>query len=185
MRLATALFSVVISSVGAAACSGGDGNPNAAAEQTQTSSAPAAGASFSEEDLTAFERGLAKEIEAIRAAQQEGAKARDPEARGRAMQAQWEDATIPQGAAAAGMDEARYRRVRAAVHDVLRTLDMQGKIDGPLSMDLSRADDATKTRLSQDPIAALPAESADALRGRLDQLTPLWAEYVSLSAVAG
>ena len=182
---ATALFFAMVVSVSGAACGGDGASSTDDGDQTHTSAAPAASTSFSEDDLAAFQRGFAKEVEAVRLAQQQATAARDPQARNRAAQAQWEDATIPQGAAAAGMDEARYRQVRGAVHEVLRTLDFQGKIQGPLSMDLSRADDATKARLSQDPMATLPAASANALRGRLEQLTPLWVQYVSLTAVAG
>ena len=68
--------------------------------------------------LAAYERGLRREIEAVRAAQQLTASATDPEQRSQAMQAQWETATIPQGAQASGLDEARYRDVREAVADL-------------------------------------------------------------------
>ncbi len=72
-----------------------------------------------------------------------------------------------------------------AVHDVLRTLDFQGKIDGPLSIDLARADEATKARVAGDAFAGLPAASAAALRAAIPRLTPAWVEYMTLTAVAG
>jgi hypothetical protein len=68
---------------------------------------------------------------------------------------------------------------------VFTTLDFQGKIDGPLSIDLERADPDTKARVSSDAFAVLPAESAKALRARMDRLVPLWSEYKKLVAVAG
>lgn len=165
-----------------AGCGGNEGN--AAREVGDSADTPAQRV-FTQDDLVAFERGFRKEIDAVREAQQAVATAPDAQARGRALQAQWETATVPQGAAAAGLDEARYRDVRTAVHEVLRTLDFQGKIDGPLSMDLSRADEETRAKLAGDAFAELPAESAAALRARLDRLAPLWAEYMTLTAVSG
>lgn len=92
---------------------------------------------------------------------------------------------MPQGAEAAGLPVDRYRQVRDAVNEVFETLDFQGKIDGPLSMDMSRADAATKERLARDPFSDLSSGSAAALRARMDRLVPIWAEYVTLTAVAG
>ena len=113
------------------------------------------------------------------------ANAGDPQERGRALQAQFESATIPLGAQAAGLDEEKYRNVRQSVIEVLRTLDFQGKIDGPLSIDLERASEATKARLARDAYADLPPTAAEALRSRIDRLVPVWIEYVTLTAVAG
>jgi hypothetical protein len=93
--------------------------------------------------------------------------------------------TIAQGAEAAGLPVERYRSIRQTVVETFRTLDFQGKIDGPLSMDLSRADDATKQRLARDPFEALTPPSAAALRAHMDRLVPVWIEYVNLTAVAG
>ena len=101
------------------------------------------------------------------------------------MQAQWETATIPLGAAASGLSEPRYREVREGVNLVFTTLDFQGKIDGPLSIDLERADAQTKARVSGDAFASLPAPAATALRARMNRLVPLWGEYMMLVAVAG
>lgn len=65
------------------------------------------------------------------------------------------------------------------------TLDCQGKIDGPLSIDLERADEATQARVSGDAFAPLSAASASALRARMNLLVPIWSEYQTLVAVAG
>src|SRR5688500_18207436 len=52
--------------------------------------------------LDALERGLRAEIAAVREAQQKSSAAKTPQERGEAIQATFEDATIPLGAAAAG-----------------------------------------------------------------------------------
>ena len=140
---------------------------------------------FTEADLDKFERGLRKEIEAVKAAQVKAASASTAQERGDAIQAQWENATIPLGAEASGLPEARYRDVRDGVNRVFTTLDFQGKIDGPLSIDLERADPATKSRVSGDAFVDLPSEAAMALRAKMDGLIPLWSEYKMLVAVAG
>lgn len=140
---------------------------------------------FTEADLDKFERGLSKEIDAVRAAQQKAASASTAQERGEAIQAQWETATIPLGAEASGLSEPRYRELRDGVNRVFTTLDFQGKIDGPLSIDLERADPETKARVSGDAFADLPPEAATALRARMDRLVPLWSEYKKLVAVAG
>jgi hypothetical protein len=137
------------------------------------------------DNLNAYERGMKKEIEAVRAAQQRSASAATAQERGEAIQAAFEHATIPQGAAAAGLSVDQYRALREAINGIFRTLDLQGTIDGPLSIDLSRADAATKERLARDPFADLSAASAAALRAQMDRLVSVWMEYVSMTAVAG
>lgn len=124
-------------------------------------------------------------IEAVRAAQRDAAAAKTPAELGRAMQAGWESTTMPLGAEAAGLPVARYRTLRKELDQILRTLDQQGKIDGPTSIDVERADAATKARLARDPLEELPPSSAAAFRSRLDELTSAWSEYVRLTAVAG
>lgn len=156
-----------------------------AAEGAATS-APAEGpSSFTDADLDAWARGLAREIELVRQAQQRASQATTPAERGAAAQAQWDDATIPEGATAAGMSVERYREVREAVHGTLRQLDFQGKIDGPLSIDLERLAPEQRAKYEEDPYEALTPEAAAALRARLDRAVPLWSEYMSLTAVAG
>ena len=137
------------------------------------------------EALAAYERGLKKEIEAVRTAQQRSSSAKTAQERGEAIQAAFETATVPLGAQAAQLPEPQYRQLREKVNDIFRTLDIQGKIDGPISMDLSRVDAATKERLSRDPFGDLSAESAAELRKHMDRLVPVWIEYINLTAVAG
>jgi hypothetical protein len=164
---------------------------------TETSQAPASSASapagqagskqvtFTEADLDQLERGLRSEIDAVKAAQKKAASAATAQERGQAIQAQWETATIPAGATASGLPEQRYRDIRETVNRVLTILDFQGKIDGPLSIDLERADADTKARVSGDAFAELPPQAAAALRARMDRVVAVWSEYKKLVAVAG
>ena len=168
-----------------AACRGDDPN-----EESSRASTPAAQdgfkqVAFTEADLDHVERGLRKEIDAVKAAQEKAAAATTAQARSEAIQAQWETATVRLGAEASGLSEPRYREVREAVNRVFTTLDFQGKIDGPLSIDLERANAETKARVSGDAFADLPPETALALRARMDRLVPIWSEYKKLVAVAG
>jgi len=165
----------------------GSDNPK---EETSSATPPAKQGdsqqmAFSGADLDQFERGLRKEIDAVKAAQVKAASATNAHERGEAIQAQWETATIPLGAEASGVSEARYRDVRDGVNRVFTTLDFQGKIDGPLSIDLERANAETKARVSRDAFADVPPDAAMALRARMDRLVPLWSEYKKLVAVAG
>ena len=200
-RRATLLRSlriVILLSVTAAACAGeraetgdaadsgavgGGGSGDAAA--TTSGSGESKPFAFTAADLEAYERGLAREVELVRAAQERQRTATTPQARGEAMQAQWEDATIPEGAKNAGLPVERYRSVRQTVNRTLQTLDFQGKIDGPMSLDTSRATPEMRRMLASDPLAELPAESAAALRARLDRIVKLWGGYVEMTAVGG
>lgn len=167
------------------ACGGNDASGDTATVAAPAGQGISRQVTFTEADLEGFERGLRTEIDAVKAAQAKAASATTAEARGAAMQAQWETATIPAGATASGLSAPRYRDIREAVDRVFTTLDFQGKIDGPLSIDLQRADAETKARVSGDAFGELPAEAATALRARMDRLVPLWSDYKTLVAVAG
>lgn len=156
-----------------------------AEQHSAPSSSSAARVELTRERLTAYENGLKKEIEAVRLAQERSSRAKTPQERGDAIQASFEQTTIPQGAEAAGLPVDQYRSLRETINGIFRTLDFQGKIDGPLSMDLSRADAATRERLARDPFADLSPAAAAALRAHMDRLVPIWIEYVNLTAVAG
>jgi hypothetical protein len=171
----------------AAGC-GGSGSPSAqtAAQQASGADATATTATpLTTAELDGYGKGIRRETEAVRAAQKRSSEATTPQSRGEAIQASYETATIPLGAEAAGLSVERYREVRETVHHVFQTLDFQGKIDGPLSMDMSRASEQMKARLARDAFANLPEPSATALRSRMDALVPLWIEYTRLTAVAG
>lgn len=167
------------------ACGGDDRKEETSSEKSPATQGSSKLAAFTEAELDQFERGLSKEIDAVEAAQKKAGSATDAQARGEAIQAQWETATIPLGAEASGLPAARYRDIRDAVNRVFTTLDFQGKIDGPLSIDLERANAETKARVSGDAFAELPPDAATALRGRMDHLVPLWSKYKLLVAVAG
>jgi hypothetical protein len=158
------------------------GSPDEPATATRSATRPI---ELTSDNLSAYERGLKKEIEAVRVAQQRSGTATTAQERGEAIRASFEHATIPQGAAAAGLPLEQYRELRQTINGLFQTLDFQGRIDGPLSMDLSRADAATKERLARDAFADLSSGSAAALRAQMDRLVPVWIEYVSLTAVAG
>ena len=176
------------------ACGGGDQGDGSADAGAGSAAGSAAGSgdaaagrpfAFTEADLDAYERGLTKEIELVRAAQQRASSATTPQARGDAMQAQWKEQTMPEAARAIGVAPERYAQVRETVHEVLQTLDFQGKIDGPMQMDTASATPEMRARLARDPLGELPPASAAALRARLDRLAPLFAQYVTLTAVGG
>jgi len=140
---------------------------------------------FSSADLDGFEKGLAREIELVRAAAERASRATTPQERGQAIQAGFEQTTMAEAAPVTGLSAERYRLVRETITTLLTTLDFQGKIDGPQSMDTSRADAAMKARLASDPYSVLDPGSAAALRSRMDRIVPLWVQYVNLTAVAG
>jgi hypothetical protein len=178
-----------------AACGRGDKPAGQAAESAATSGAPsaeappAAGAAAATEltaaDLDAYAKGIARETELVRAAQERARTATAPQARGEAQQAQWEDQTIPEGAKAAGLTPERYRAVRTTVHTTFQWLDFQGKIDGPMELDTARAAPEMKARFGRDPFAELSPASREALQAQMNRLVPPWIEYVRLTAVAG
>jgi flagellar hook-basal body complex protein FliE len=181
----TCIVAALALALSGSACGSTDANngvSNSSAHATQRDSKQV---TFTEADLDQFERGLRREIDAVKAAQAKAASATTAQERGEAMQAQWETTTIALGAKASGLSEARYRDIRDAVNRVLTTLDFQGRIDGPLSIDLERADAETKARVSGDAFAGVPPEAATALRARMDRLVPVWIEYKKLVAVAG
>jgi hypothetical protein len=157
----------------------------AAASSASATPASRSTATFTTADLDAYARGIAKEIELVRAAQEQARTATTPEARGAAAQAQWEDQTIPEGARSAGLEPERYRDIRKTVHHVFETLDFQGKVDGPMTLDTTRATPEMRQRLTLDPFEELEPSSRSALRERMDKLVPLFVQYVTLTAVAG
>ena len=189
-----ALCPLLVVTLLAGACGGGDKGDGSADAGAGSAAGSAAGSgdaaagrpfAFTAADLDAYERGLTKEIELVRAAQQRASSATTPQARGDAMQAQWKEQTMPEAARAIGVAPERYAQVRERVHEVLQTLDFQGKIEGPMQMDTANATPEMRARLARDPLTELPPASASALRARLDRLAPLFSQYVTLTAVGG
>jgi hypothetical protein len=136
-------------------------------------------------DLDGFEKGIARETELVREAQQKSSAAATPAERGAAFQQTFETYTIPAAAPVTGLSAERYQLVRETIGTIMTTLDFQGKIDGPQSVDTSRADAAMKARLSSDPYASLDPASAEALKARIGRIAPIWIQYIGLTAVAG
>ena len=186
----TALAAALAAACGSDANTGDQpaaGSPPSSVSGTEPAAAGASeqAAELTPADLEAYAKGLARETELVRAAQERGRTATTPEARGEAQQAQWEDQTIPEGAKAAGIPAERYRAVRATVHRTFQWLDFQGKIDGPMQLDTLAAPPDMKARLKRDPFEELTPPSRAALQAMMDRLVPPWIEYVKLTAVAG
>lgn len=85
---------------------------------------------------------------------------------------------------AAGMTVDEYRAVDRLVDPVFTTLNFQGEIGPPRSINLEAAPE-WKERLEGDAFATLPPESAEALRRNMDLLVPLWSDIVKLTAQHG
>ena len=162
--------------------SAGNVAPSVAAGASTTPDTPFA---FTDADLDAYEKGMRKEIELVQAAKARGDSAKTPEERGAASQAAFESSTAPAAAQAVGAPVDRYQATRRTVNRVFETLDFQGKIPGPMELDTTRASPEMKQRLASDPFTQLDPASASALRARLEALSTVWIEYMTLVAVAG
>jgi hypothetical protein len=182
--------------VAAIACSGDktaetadSGTAATAAESpagdAQTSEVAAGPLTLTAADLDGFEKGIARETQLVKEAQERSRTAATPKARGEAIQATFEDNTIAAAAPVTGLSPERYKLVRETLSTIMTTLDFQGKIDGPQSVDTALAGPAMKAKLSSDPYAALDPAGAEALKARLDRITPVWVEYITLTAVGG
>ncbi len=177
------------------ACSSGDVTPDDGAAPPPVTpaipdvpaiAAPSTGpVTLTSADLDGFEKGIVRETELVRAAADMASRATTPQQRGAAIQAGFEQATMPTAASATGLSAERYRVVREALGELLTTLDFQGKIDGPQSVDAARAGPAMKARLESDPYARFDAASTAAIKARLSRIVPLWVGYISLTAVGG
>lgn len=85
---------------------------------------------------------------------------------------------------AAGMTIEEYRMVDRMVVPVFTTLNFQGEIGPPRSINLDLAPE-WKERLESDPFDTLPPESAAALRRNMDTVAPRWSEVIALTAQHG
>lgn len=136
-------------------------------------------------DIDGFEKGIARETQLVREGQERARKAVTPVERGNAIQSTFEENTMAGAIPASGLSLERYRLVRQTLSRLLTTLDFQGKIDGPQSVDTAHADAEMKARLASDPYAALDPASAELVKSRLDGLVKGWIEYITLTAVSG
>jgi hypothetical protein len=187
-------FPLLIALIAVAACSAGHSD-TARSGDTTPSLPPTTGAAttgqpetpfaFTDADLDAYERGMQKEIELVKAAKVRGDSAKTPQERGAASQAAFETSTAPAAAQAIGAPADRYQATRRTVNRVFETLDFQGKIPGPMEIDTAHASPEMKKRLGGDPLDELPPASAAALRARLEPLSRVWIEYIRLVAVSG
>ena len=136
-------------------------------------------------DIDGFEKGIARETQLVREGQVRAGKAVTPVERGNAIQSTFEENTMAGAIGASGLSLERYRLVRQTLSRLLTTLDFQGKIDGPQSVDTAHADAEMKARLASDPYAALDPASAELVKSRLDGIAKAWIEYITLTAVSG
>ncbi|MGI8895597.1 MAG: hypothetical protein ACR2HE_08100 [Casimicrobiaceae bacterium] len=145
----------------------------------------AANVAFSGTDIDAFITALGKETEILRSGQERQRTASTPQQGLDAMQAMGEDARIPEAARAAGLSVDRYRAIRSAVMPILETMDFQGRMKGPMTMDTTRVGEDVKARLRGDAMASLPAESRDALTARLSRIEAIWGDFAVLRTQGG
>lgn len=136
-------------------------------------------------DIDGFEKGIARESQLVKEGQVRAGKAVTPVERGNAIQSTFEENTITGAIEASGLSLDRYRLVRQTLSRLLTTLDFQGKIDGPQSVDTAHANAEMKARLASDPYSALDATSAELVKSRLDGIARAWIEYINLTAVGG
>ena len=161
-------------------------SPAAETPTTEAStSAATSTVSLTAADLDGFEKGIAREIELVKEGQLRASRATTAVERGNAIQSTFEENTMAKAVDASGLSLERYRIVRQTLSRLLTTLDFQGKIDGPQSVDTAHADAEMKARLASDPYSALDPASAELLKGRLDRIAPKWIEYITLTVVGG
>lgn len=136
-------------------------------------------------DIDGFMKGIAREAELVREGHVRAGKAVTPVERGNAIQSTFEENTMAGAVGASGLSADRYRLVRHTLSTLLTTLDFQGKIDGPQSVDTAHANEEMKARLASDPYSALDAAGAGLVKSRLDDIAKAWIAYITLTAVNG
>ena len=156
----------------------------AASAENESASGPQV-VTLTSADLDGFEKGMAKEIQLVKEGQERTRRAVTPVERGNAIQSTFEENTITNAVPASGLTLERYRLVRQTLSRLLTTLDFQGRIDGPQSVDTTLADAEMRARLASDPYEALDSSSAQLVKDRLNRIVPLWVEYVNLTVVGG
>lgn len=128
-------------------------------------------------NLQAYARALEKQAEIIR-------RPGRGTHYGVSMSAHGADGESGEVLEAAGMSIDEYRMVNGMVQPVFTTLNFQGEIGPPRSINLEMAPD-WKEKLAGDPFDTLPPESAAALRRNMDTLVPVWSDVVGLTAQHG
>ncbi len=172
--LATLLTLVV-----ATACSG----PAPDAGRPESAANPAPGDSetqaitLTDANLAAYARALAKQAEIIR-------RPGRGSHYGVRISAYDSDGESGEVLEAAGMTVEEYQAVDALVNPILATLNFQGHIGPPRSIDVDAAPE-WKQRLDSHAFADLSPESAAALRRNLETVAKPWGEIVELTAQHG
>ena len=147
--------------------------------------APGSPISLTAADVDGFVNGIKKEAALVREGQERARAAATPVERGNAIQSTFEENTMKNAVEASGLPLERYRLVRQTLSRLLTTLDFQGKIDGPQSVDTAHADAEMKARLASDPYSALESCSAEIVKSKMSVIAPAWIEYITLTAVSG
>src|SRR5690242_1061319 len=147
--------------------------------------APGSPVSLTAADVDGFVKGIKKEAQLVREGQERARRATTPVERGNAIQSTFEENTMRNAIEASGLPLERYRLVRQTLSRILTTLDFQGKIDGPQSVDTAHADADMKARLASDPYSALDSGSAEIVKSKMSEIAPAWIDYVTLTAVNG
>lgn len=147
--------------------------------------APSPLISLTAADVDGFVKGITKETLLVREGQERARRATTSVERGIAIQSTFEENTMKGAVEASGLPLERYRMVRQALSRLLTTLDFQGKIDGPQSVDTALADSTMKARLVSDPYSTLDPSSAELVKSKMTEITPVWIQYVTLTAKNG
>ena len=155
------------------------------AQQATSASATETPVTLTAADIDGFEKGLKREIELVKDGHDRASKAITAVERGNAIQSTFEENTMKEAVPASGLSFERYHLIRGVLGKLLTTLDFQGKIDGPQSVDTALADSAMKARLSSDPYVVLDPAGANLLKSRLSEIVPIWVEYVKQTVVSG
>jgi hypothetical protein len=145
--------------------------PSAAgANQTGAMSADASSRALAVEDIERWEKGLAGEMQAVQEAGKKLKAARTQEDTLSAMMAPQESETAAAGAQAAGLDEERYKFVRAKLSGVVSSL-------VPLGVDTTKMPQAQRDEFRTEREAylkqtewAVPPEVVEALKPRAAEL---------------
>lgn len=155
-----------------AAATGTDGSGVAAAAAGDSAGARGA-IELTPALLQAYAKGLRKEVEIIR---------RPGRGTHYGVKVSKFGEEGPEVAAAAGLSIEEYQAVQEVVGRIFTTLNFQGKIGPPRSIDMAEADPVWKARLEGDPFDELSPSSARALRDHMDILVPPWSEIVGMTA---
>jgi hypothetical protein len=145
-------------------------------------------------DLDAYEQGLRREIELLRAARERLQQAANDDEQLEILGAIQPRELRREGAAAAGVAEDRYERITSAVNDVLGKREMAAASQqmAPSAAELESMPAELRARVEEnmreaeaawgDPYAGLGEDTAQALQQRQDELAGLRAEHIGLLA---